>query len=64
MVIHNYHQQIAKLADKAQRIEAENQEMSIQVSQMRNSLSAVESLARYDLGMIDRNEEFFLFDKK
>ncbi|HFD11781.1 MAG TPA: cell division protein FtsB, partial [Crenotrichaceae bacterium] len=52
-----------KLTDKAEKIETRNQEMSLQISQMRTSMSAIESLARYDLGMIGKNEEFFLFDR-
>jgi cell division protein FtsB len=64
MTIHQYRQQISELSNKAENIEAENQEMSLQINQLRSSIGAVESLARYDLGMIVKDEQFFLFDKQ
>lgn len=64
MMIHSYRQQVDLLTSKAEQIEAENQDRSIQISQMRHNISAIESLARYDLGMIGKNEQFFLFDKQ
>jgi cell division protein FtsB len=64
MTIHQYHQQIDLLTRKAEAIEIENQEMALQINQLRTSMQAVESLARRDLGMIGKGETFFLFDKK
>jgi len=64
MTIHQYRQQIGELTSRAENIEAENQEMALQINQLRSSLGAVESLARYDLGMIAKDEQFFLFDKQ
>ncbi len=61
MTIHNYHQQITELTSKAERIELQNQRMNLQNNQLRSTIDAVESLARRDLGMIVKGEEFFLF---
>jgi cell division protein FtsB len=63
MTIHNYHQQISGLTVKAENIEAENQDMNLQVTHLRSSIDAVESLARRDLGMIRKAEEFYLFNQ-
>lgn len=64
MVIHSYKRQADVLTGIVEKVEAENLKMSVQIDHMRHSLDAIESLARYDLGMIKKNEEFFLFDRK
>ncbi len=64
MTIHNYHQQITELTSKAEKIELQNQQMNLQITQLRTTIDAVESLARRDLGMIVKGEEFFLFNQQ
>ncbi len=64
MTIHNYHQQITELTDKTEKIELRNQHMNLQITQLKNTIDAVESLARRDLGMIVKGEEFFLFNQQ
>ncbi len=63
MTIHNYHQQITELTSTAKRIEFQNQHMNLQITQLKSTINAVESLARRDLGMIVKGEEFFLFNQ-
>ena len=63
MQIHHYKRQRQKLTGISRKIEAENQQLTVQIKYIRHSLKAIESLARHDLGMIKKNEEFFLFDK-
>lgn len=64
MTIHNYHQQITELTGKAEKIELQIQQMNVQITQLRTTIDAVESLARRDLGMIVKGEEFFLFNQQ
>jgi cell division protein FtsB len=64
MTVHSYHQQITELTGKAEKIEFQNQHTNLQITQLRNTIDAVESLARRDLGMIVKGEEFFLFNQQ
>ncbi|MCH9698875.1 MAG: septum formation initiator family protein [Gammaproteobacteria bacterium] len=61
--IYRFQQQIDLLTEQLAEIEAGNQQLSSRVVQLRQSQAAIESLARYDLGMIGNDEVFFVFDK-
>jgi len=57
--MHSYQYQLQILQQQIDSKQKRNKQLAIEVDDLRLEAEAVEEIARYDLGMIKKNETFF-----